>query len=114
MAKDLGCSVAELIASRELRLKINPERYLSPTVAVSYTHLLKTWMPESVDFFTDFPSSPIKAGFVYEYDVEANINMIKQMYPGTKTVSYTHLDVYKRQVGSYLIGFLAEGCYISR
>ncbi len=27
---------------------------------------LKTWMPESVDFFTDFPSSPIKAGFVYE------------------------------------------------
>ena len=30
---------------------------------------LKTWMPESVDFFTDFPNSPIKAGFVYEYDV---------------------------------------------
>lgn len=30
MAKDLDCSVAELIASRELRLKINPERYLSP------------------------------------------------------------------------------------
>ena len=78
---------------------------------------LKTWMPESVDFFTDFPRSPIKAGFVYEYDVEANINMIKQMYPGTKhidfvsdnsyggvamqayvvTVSYTHLDVDKRQ-----------------
>ena len=36
---------------------------------------LKTWMPESVDFFTDFPDSPIKAGFVYEYDVEANINL---------------------------------------
>ena len=34
MAKDLGCSVAELIASRELRLKINPERYLSPTVGM--------------------------------------------------------------------------------
>ena len=30
---------------------------------------LKTWMPESVDFFTDFPNSPIRAGFVYEYDV---------------------------------------------
>ena len=49
---------------------------------------LKTWMPESVDFFTDFPSSPIKAGFVYEYDVEANINMIKQMYPGTKNIAF--------------------------
>ena len=34
MAKDLGCSVAELIANRELRLKINPERYLSPTVGM--------------------------------------------------------------------------------
>lgn len=34
MAKDLDCSVAELIASRELRLKINPERYLSPTVGM--------------------------------------------------------------------------------
>ena len=30
MAKDLDCSVAELIASRELRLKINPERYPLP------------------------------------------------------------------------------------
>ena len=55
---------------------------------------LKTWMPESVDFFTDFPSSPIKAGFVYEYDVEANINMIKQMYPGTKNIAFVSDDSY--------------------
>lgn len=34
MAKDLGCSVAELIARKELRLKIQPERYLSPTVGM--------------------------------------------------------------------------------
>ena len=49
---------------------------------------LKTWMPESVDFFTDFPDSPIKAGFVYEYDVEANINMVKQMYPDTENIAF--------------------------
>ena len=55
---------------------------------------LKTWMPESVDFFTDFPSSPIKAGFVYEYDVEANINMIKQMYPGTKNIAFVSDNSY--------------------
>ena len=54
----------------------------------------KTWMPESVDFFTDFPSSPIKAGFVYEYDVEANINMIKQMYPGTKNIAFVSDNSY--------------------
>ena len=34
MAKDLRCSVAELIADKELRLKIQPERYLSPTVGM--------------------------------------------------------------------------------
>ena len=51
-------------------------------------------MPESVDFFTDFPSSPIKAGFVYEYDVEANINMIKQMYPGTKNIAFVSDNSY--------------------
>lgn len=55
---------------------------------------LTTWMPESVDFFTDFPSSPIKAGFVYEYDVEANINMIKQMYPGTKNIAFVSDNSY--------------------
>ena len=55
---------------------------------------LKTWMPESVNFFTDFPSSPIKAGFVYEYDVEANINMIKQMYPGTKNIAFVSDNSY--------------------
>lgn len=34
MARDLHCSVAELIADKELRLKIQPERYLSPTVGM--------------------------------------------------------------------------------
>lgn len=55
---------------------------------------LTTWMPESVDFFTDFSCSPIKAGFVYEYDVEANINMIKQMYPGTKNIAFVSDNSY--------------------
>lgn len=55
---------------------------------------LKTWMPESVDFFTDFPDSPIKAGFVYEYDVEANINMVKQMYPDTENIAFISDNSY--------------------
>lgn len=55
---------------------------------------LKTWMPESVDFFTDFPDSPVKAGFVYEYDVEANINMIKQMYPDTENIAFISDNSY--------------------
>lgn len=55
---------------------------------------LKTWMPESVDFFTDFPDSPIKAGFVYEYDVEANINMVKQMYLDTENIAFISDNSY--------------------
>lgn len=55
---------------------------------------LKTWMPESVDFFMDFPDSPIKAGFVYEYDVEANINMVKQMYPDTENIAFISDNSY--------------------
>lgn len=46
---------------------------------------LKTWMPESLDFLDDFPDSPIKSGFIYQYDVEANIRMIKQLYPRRNT-----------------------------
>ena len=55
---------------------------------------LKTWMPESVDFFTDFPDSPIKAGFVYEYYVEENINMVKQMYPDTENIAFISDNSY--------------------
>lgn len=55
---------------------------------------LKTWMPKSVDFFTDFPNSPIKTGFVYEYDVEANVNMIKSMYPNTKNIAFVSDNSY--------------------
>lgn len=58
------------------------------------TENLKTWMPESVDFFSDFPESPIKAGFLYEYDVIANINMIKKLYPKTKNIAFISDNSY--------------------
>jgi uncharacterized protein len=34
MAKDLGCTVAELIANKELRLKIDKQKYITPTVGL--------------------------------------------------------------------------------
>ena len=55
---------------------------------------LKTWMPKSVDFFDDFPDSPVKAGFVYEYDVAANINMIKKLYPETRNIAFISDNSY--------------------
>lgn len=55
---------------------------------------LKTWMPNAVDFFNDFPNSSVKAGFVYEYDVEANINLIKKLYPKTRNIAFVSDNSY--------------------
>ena len=55
---------------------------------------LKTWMPESLDFFADFAGSPIKSGFVYQYDVAANIRMIKRLYPRTEHIAFISDNSY--------------------
>ena len=55
---------------------------------------LKTWMPGAVDFFNDFTDPSVKAGFVYEYDVEANINLIKHLYPNTKNIAFVSDNSY--------------------
>ena len=55
---------------------------------------LKTWMPGAVDFFNDFTDASVKAGFVYEYDVEANINLIKHLYPNTKNIAFVSDNSY--------------------
>ena len=55
---------------------------------------LKTWMPDAVDFSNDFPNSLVKAGFVYEYDVEANINLIKKLYPETRNIAFVSDNSY--------------------
>ena len=55
---------------------------------------LKTWMPASVDFYKDFPDSPIKTGFIYDYDVVGNINMIKKLYPDTKNIAFVSDNSY--------------------
>ena len=73
MAKDLGCSVAELIASRELRLKINPERYLSPTVGMP---TLKDILQE-LDKPGRDPRGPIK---IFEFD--KNVRTINDLREG--------------------------------
>lgn len=56
---------------------------------------LKSWMPESRDFFNDFPGHhEVRSGFVYEYDIPANIDMIKQFYPDTKHIAFLSDNTY--------------------
>ena len=73
MAKDLGCSVIELIASKELRMKIKPERYLSPTVGMP---TLKDILQE-LDKPGRDPRGPIK---VFEFD--KNVRTINDLREG--------------------------------
>ena len=73
MAKDLGCCVAELIASKELRLKIKPEKYLTPTVGMP---TLKDILQELEKPGRD-PRGPIK---IFEFD--KNVRTINDLREG--------------------------------
>lgn len=73
MAKDLGCGVAELIASKELRLKIKPEKYLTPTVGMP---TLKDILQELEKPGRD-PRGPIK---IFEFD--KNVRTINDLREG--------------------------------
>lgn len=61
MGKDLGCTVSELIADKQLRLRIQPERYLTDTVGMP---TLKDILQE-LDKPGRDPRGPIK---VFEFD----------------------------------------------
>lgn len=61
MAQDLGCTVSELIADKQLRLRIQPERYLTDTVGMP---TLKDILQE-LDKPGRDPRGPIK---VFEFD----------------------------------------------
>lgn len=49
---------------------------------------LKSWMPESVDFFEDRLDDRTWGGFVYEYDIEANVRLVQAVYPDTKHIAF--------------------------
>lgn len=73
MAKDLKCSVAELIANKELRLKVNVASYITPTVGMP---TLKDIMQE-----LDKPGrDPRKTIRVFEFD--SNVRTISDLHEG--------------------------------
>lgn len=55
---------------------------------------VQTWMPPSADLFKDFPNSHVRGGFVYEYDVESNIKLIKELYPQTRNIAFISDNTY--------------------
>lgn len=56
---------------------------------------LKEWMPKSVDFVSDdLGHHKVRAGFVYEYDIEGNIQLLKHLYPDTRHIAFISDNTY--------------------
>ena len=56
---------------------------------------LDTWMPESVDLFTDHMNIPeLKSGFINQYNIEDNVRMIKAFYPKTEHIAFISDNTY--------------------
>ena len=73
MAKDLGCNIAELIGSKELRTKVKIEKYITPTVGIP---TLKDIMQE-LDKPGRDPRQQIK---IFEFD--KNVRSINDLSVG--------------------------------
>lgn len=55
---------------------------------------LKEWIPESIDAFQDMGDYNIVAGYSYDYDVEKNIELIKEFYPKTEHIAFISDNSY--------------------
>lgn len=55
---------------------------------------LQNWEPESIDMLRDIPQISKMAGYVYQYDVEKNIRLIRSLYPKTKNIALVTDNTY--------------------
>ena len=74
----------------------NSERASSYPIAVSYTHLWPKGLPWNAHKLVEFLEVLFDVGYLGGAPVEVSAVSFK-MKPIPRTVSYTHLDVYKRQ-----------------
>lgn len=49
---------------------------------------LQNWAPENKDLYTDFTDYNIVGGYVYEYSLERNIDLVQHFYPNTSRVFF--------------------------
>ncbi|WP_434533913.1 ATP-binding protein [Bacteroides sedimenti] len=54
----------------------------------------KKWEPQSIDMLKDVPPFIKMAGYVYQYDVEKNLQLIKKLYPATKNIALITDNTY--------------------
>ena len=54
----------------------------------------RVWEPESKNIYTDFGDYNIVAGYVYEYDVDKNIELMRRFYPDMRHVEFISDNTY--------------------
>ena len=54
----------------------------------------RVWEPESKNIYTDFCDYNIVAGYVYEYDVDKNIELMRRFYPDMRRVAFISDNTY--------------------
>ncbi|WP_321518921.1 HAMP domain-containing sensor histidine kinase [uncultured Bacteroides sp.] len=55
---------------------------------------LEDWEPESIDMLKDVPRVDKMAGYVYKYDVQKNVQLIRDLYPKTKHLALVTDNTY--------------------
>lgn len=55
---------------------------------------MKIWAPESKNIYTDFEEYNIVAGYVYEYNVDKNVELMRRFYPNMKNVAFISDNTY--------------------
>lgn len=54
----------------------------------------RVWEPESKNIYTDFGDYNIVADYVYEYDVDKNIELMRRFYPDMRRVAFISDNTY--------------------
>lgn len=54
----------------------------------------RVWEPESKNIYTGFGDYNIVAGYVYEYDVDKNIELMRRFYPDMRRVAFISDNTY--------------------
>ena len=54
----------------------------------------RVWEPESKNIYTDFGDYNIVAGYVYEYDIDKNIELMRRFYPDMRRVAFISDNTY--------------------
>lgn len=55
---------------------------------------LENWEPASIDVEADYQYSATLSGYVYEYDVEKNMKLIRDLFPETKHIAFVSDNSY--------------------